>query len=129
MTSELVTSGVKITVKAHFEPEFSVPLDSRYIFLYFITIENQNDFPIQLINREWNIFDSAWEYRVVHGEGVIGKQPVIKSGEKYSYSSASDLTTDRGSMKGSYEMLNIRDRSSFKVRIPEFILEAPFALN
>jgi ApaG protein len=129
MTSELVTAGVKITVKAHFENEFSVPLDGRYIFLYFITIENQNDFSIKLMDREWNIFDSNWEHRTVQGEGVIGKQPIIKSGEVYSYSSASDLTTDRGRMKGSYRMLNIQQNSFFKVTIPEFLLEAPFAKN
>jgi ApaG protein len=124
-----VTSGVKITVKTRYESMHSNPLNSHHLFSYHITIENLNDFPIRLIRRHWDIYDSAGEFNVVDGEGVVGQQPVIEPFEFYTYNSGCNLKSDFGKMSGYYVMQRQEEIESFKVEIPEFIMQATYKLN
>lgn len=80
-----VTEGVKISVEQFYQPEYSNPVQSEFMFAYRITIENNNAFPIQLLKRHWWIVDSNADRREVEGDGVIGVQPIIAPGEKYQY--------------------------------------------
>ena len=66
---------------------------------------------------------------VVDGEGVIGKKPVIKPGESYTYSSGCLLSSPIGAMKGYFNMVNFTSTRSFRVMIPTFKLSATFAIN
>lgn len=68
---------------------------------------NENNFPVQLISREWYIFDSLGEPRIVTGLGVIGEQPILKLNESYDYASGCDLTSEMGLMKGIYTFKNL----------------------
>lgn len=125
-----VTAGVKISVVHGYEPRISSPLLESFVFSYHITIINQNDFPVQLLRRHWFIFDSAASRREVEGAGVVGETPVIMPNERFMYHSACDFRSMRGSMKGYYTMRRIgNDFQAFHVRIPEFVLEVPFAGN
>lgn len=124
-----VTAGIRISVVPVYEPRISNPLLDSFVFSYHITIANQNDFPVQLMRRHWFIFDSAAIKREVEGAGVIGETPVILPGDFYTYHSACDLQSMRGSMKGYYTMQRIGDPNMFNVRVPEFRLEVPFAQN
>lgn len=128
MTSQ-ISEGVKISVETFYQPEYSNPLNSEYMFAYRITIENTNNFPVQLLTRHWYIFDSDASQREVEGDGVIGVQPVIGSGETYQYVSGCNLKTDIGKMRGTYIFMNLHDKSSFIATIPSFDLFAPFKLN
>lgn len=124
-----VTSGIKISVKIRYEDEYSSPHNFYYLFSYHITIENLNDFPVKLLTRHWDIYDSAGEFSVVNGEGVIGKQPEIAPNTSYSYNSGCNLRSDFGKMSGHYIMQKTNDESTFQVNIPEFIMQANFRLN
>ncbi|MDZ4821941.1 MAG: Co2+/Mg2+ efflux protein ApaG [Flavobacteriales bacterium] len=124
-----LTSGIRISVQTRFEPKLSNAYADNYVFSYHITIENQNDFPIQLLRRHWFIFDSAGMQREVEGPGVVGFQPVIHPGEFYAYNSACDLVSKHGTMNGFYSMARTDDKSFIRVEIPKFKLEVPFALN
>jgi ApaG protein len=124
-----VSSGVKVSLETRYEQKFSSPLTDNYVFSYFIRIENQNDFPVQLIRRHWFIFDSCGIKREVEGPGVVGEQPVIAPGESYSYNSACDLLSMRGTMHGFYTMIRVSDQSNFRVEIPRFRMETPISLN
>ena len=55
------------------------------MFAYRITIENHNSYPIKLLRRYWEVFDSNTDQRVVEGEGVVGVQPLIMPGKNYQY--------------------------------------------
>jgi len=66
---------------------------------------------------------------MVSGPGVVGEQPILKSGEKYSYVSGCDLTSDIGEMKGFYTFLNVESQDVFEVIVPNFTLEFPGKLN
>lgn len=124
-----VSSGIKISVDTRFEEEFSSLEDQQFYFSYDITIENTNEFAVQLLRREWFISDSNSDKREVEGDGVVGEQPIIQPGQSYSYRSSCDFMTDMGSMRGSYLMKRLDAGLVFRARIPEFTLMAPFRKN
>lgn len=124
-----ITRGIKVEVETHFEGTFYKNYKMHYAFGYNVTIENQSKESVQLITRHWEIFDSLNNVEIIDGEGVIGKKPVLKPGEKYSYNSGCLLTSPYGSMKGHYNMISFNSSKSFSVHIPTFKLSAPFALN
>jgi ApaG protein len=125
----LITKGVKITVRTHFQPDYSRPEMNHFLFTYKILIENRSEYSVQLLRRHWYIFDSNGEHREVEGDGVVGHQPVLMPNEIYEYESACNLRTDIGKMKGEYEMIRLTNKELFHVDIPEFKLIAPQRLN
>lgn len=124
-----ITQGIKISVVTDYQEAYSRPEQEMYTFAYQITIENLSDYAIQLMRRQWFIFDSVNERREVEGEGVVGVQPVIAPGDSYTYVSGCNLTTDMGAMSGHYLMHRAVDEAEFTVEIPEFQLIAPYRLN
>jgi ApaG protein len=124
-----VTEGVNIMVETFYQPGHSNPLNSEFLFAYRITIENLSAHPVKLLSRHWHIIDSNGTHREVEGEGVVGEQPVIASGDKYQYSSAVNLHSDIGKMYGTYLIIDLFDKRKLKVTIPEFLLITPFKLN
>lgn len=124
-----VTCGVKVSVITQFEEDLSNPANRHYIFSYRIIIENQNPFEIQLLRRHWFIKDSMSEMREIDGEGVVGQQPVIRSGEIYEYESACNLVSDFGMMYGEYLFRKGLTDELLRVSIPEFKLEILGKLN
>lgn len=125
----LVTQGIKISVKTLYREEDSKAEDRHFIFTYKVTIENTSDYTVQLLKRQWHIFDSSGEYREVNGEGVLGQKPLLLPGELYEYESACNLSTDMGAMHGNYIMERQVDGKRFKVNIPEFQMVVPNRLN
>jgi ApaG protein len=124
-----ITQGVKISVDTVYQEEYSNPEKEHFMFAYQITVENLSDYAIKLMRRQWFIFDSNGTQREVEGEGVVGLQPVIESGESYSYVSGCNLVTDIGAMSGTYLMHRMVDETEFSVDIPEFQLIVPYRLN
>lgn len=125
----LVTKGVKISVETFFQHEYSNAKENKYIFTYKIFIENNNPYSVQLLRRQWFIFDSNGTYREIEGEGVIGQQPIIEPGDAHTYLSWSQLETEMGQMYGTYQMINIENAKIFDVEIPIFQLIVPGKLN
>lgn len=119
---------ITVSVQARFLPEQSDPVDSRYVFGYTITIHNHGDKPTQLISRHWVITDENDSVQEVEGLGVVGKQPVILPGEHYTYSSGAILSTETGTMTGTYQM-KTDDGSTFEAQIPTFALIPPNKLH
>lgn len=124
-----VTHGIQISVEPTFNSEYSDVENNRYLFNYHIVIENKSDYAVKLISRHWDIFDSSSEHVIVDGDGVVGEQPVLEPGETFEYSSACDLSTDIGKMKGHYIFERKMDKAKFYVTIPEFELIVPERLN
>lgn len=124
-----ITEGITVSVESYYQPEFSNPLQEEFMFAYQITIQNHNNFPVQLLSRHWYIFDSNGSMREVEGEGVVGVQPIIAPGLSYQYSSGCNLKSEMGRMHGSYLIKNLLTHRSFKVAIPAFEMEVPFKLN
>lgn len=123
------TEGVKISVETLYQAEYSNPAGEHFMFAYKIRIENLSDYAVQLLRRQWVIFDSNGIHREVEGEGVVGQQPVILPGDHHEYVSGCNLRTEIGSMRGSYQMQRLLDTKTFAVNIPEFHLICPCRLN
>ncbi len=124
-----ISSGVSVSIEVFYQPSFSNPIGSEFMFAYRITIENHNRFAIKLLRRQWYIFDSNGEKRNVEGEGVVGVQPFIEPGEQFQYTSGCNLKTEMGKMHGIYFMENQNNKEQFQVQIPPFDMIAPIKLN
>lgn len=124
-----ITQGIQVSVDTLFEKDYSDPSASKYVFTYFITIENNSEIPVQLMRRHWDIFDTCNKIFEVDGNGVVGEQPVIKPGNLHEYNSYCELSADMGQMKGYYVMKNLNTEKEFRVQIPAFTLTADYRLN
>ena len=129
MTTTAVTAGVRVTVKTEYQPSYSNPLQEHFVFTYRICIENNSENTVQLLRRQWFIFDTNATVKEVEGEGVIGLQPVLEPGETHEYVSGCNLKTTIGKMVGTYLMERLIDGKQFYVEIPEFNLIVPYKLN
>ena len=125
----LITNGIKVSVETFYQEEYSRPIENKYIFAYRIHIENLSEYTVQLKHRHWYIVDSNGMIREVEGEGVIGQQPILSSGESHQYVSWSHLFTEIGKMHGYYLFVKQINGEMFKVHIPEFQLVVPSKLN
>lgn len=124
-----ISEGIQISVETFYQADYSNPQNHEFMFAYRITIENHNNFSVQLLHRHWNIFDSNGEHREVEGEGVVGTQPVLQPAEKFQYVSGCNLRTEMGKMQGFYTMVNQNSKLEFAVKIPPFDLIVPFKMN
>lgn len=114
-------------------PEFTChvvvnPLDAetdaaqnRHAFAYTITVRNTGDEAAQLIARHWLIHDAGGGTQEVRGLGVVGKQPLLKPGESFEYTSWAVIPTPQGSMEGSYLCIT-EGAETFEALVPEFAL-------
>jgi ApaG protein len=112
-----------VDVAPQYLPEQSAPGEDIYGFAYTITITNTGTLPAQLIARHWLITDAAGHTEEVKGLGVVGHQPLLKSGESFKYTSGCRLRTANGTMRGSYFCV-AEDGERFEADIPLFVLEA-----
>lgn len=128
MTSK-ISEGIEVSIETFFQKDYSNPLQNEFMFAYRITIENHNSYPVKLLRRFWEIFDSNSEHREVEGEGVVGVQPLIMPGKQYQYVSGCHLKSEMGKMQGFYTMQNVETKELIRVNIPAFKLIAPVKLN
>jgi ApaG protein len=126
--SDTTTNGIRVQVKTRFLPEMSAPRENQYHFAYQITISNVGTETAQLISRHWIITNAEGDVQEVRGPGVVGEQPVLQPGGSFEYTSYCSLTTNVGTMHGSYQMVSAGG-GSFDARIAPFTLAVPNALN
>ncbi len=124
-----ITNGIKVSVLTAYQPEYSSPGQSHFVFNYKITIENNSENTIQLLRRHWFIYDSNGSEKQVEGDGVVGQQPIIEPGAFYEYISGCNLNTEIGKMLGTYTMQRTVDEYKFEVAIPVFTMIVPHRLN
>ena len=107
----------------YLEPQSS-PGSSQYFWAYRVIIENLGQETVQLLSRHWMITNARGEFTEIKGAGVVGKQPVLKPGESYEYTSGANLNTASGMMGGAYQM-ETEGGERFDIEIPTFSLDSP----
>ncbi len=127
-TSEAITRGVRVKVRARYSAEHSAPKENNFFFLYTVRISNEGTETVQLVSRHWIITDGTGNTREVKGPGVVGEQPVLAPGQSFEYTSGCPLSTPIGSMHGSYQMTT-PEGDAFDAQIASFTLSEPYALN
>jgi ApaG protein len=119
------TRQIRVTVEATYLDDKSAPADGHFVWAYDVMIENLGSETVQLLSRCWRITDARGETHEVRGAGVIGEQPTLEPGDRYSYQSGTPLATPSGIMTGFYQMENERGER-FDVEIPAFSLDSPY---
>ena len=125
---ETITEEIRVQVDSFYLDAHSNPEENRYVFAYHIRLKNLSQRKVQLMRRHWIITDSSGEINEVHGDGVVGEQPILAPNEEYEYTSGSHLKTPVGTMQGTYFMES-SDGDEFEVTIPCFALAVPGMIN
>jgi ApaG protein len=120
--------NIGVKVRTVYLPDQSDPGVERHVFAYTIMINNMGSVASQLVSRHWVITSGDGSVHEVRGLGVVGEQPFLKPGESFEYTSGTAISSQAGSMKGSYQMV-AEDGFHFSVEIPEFILSVPRVLH
>jgi len=90
--SEVVTDKVRVSLTSSYRPERSESSSDKYCFAYNIRITNESDNAIQLVSRRFEIQSVGLPHKdVVSGPGVTGRQPILKPGESFEYTSTAPL--------------------------------------
>jgi ApaG protein len=126
--SEALTRGIRVRVQSEYSPDQSAPSKNQWFFLYTVTISNEGADTVQLLTRHWIITDGTGHIEEVRGPGVVGKQPTLKPGESFEYTSGCPLTTPFGVMEGTYQMVT-QDGERFDVKIAPFTLSEPYTVH
>ena len=119
---------LNITTQVNYLAEQSDEADNRFVFSYTISLTNIGEVPVKLISRHWIITDANHDVQEVRGQGVVGEQPVLKPRQSFEYTSGTVLSTQVGTMSGSYQMV-AEDGTRFDAAIPQFVLSVPRVLH
>tara|TARA_Y100000591_G_scaffold281057_1_gene260626 strand:- start:141 stop:518 length:378 start_codon:yes stop_codon:yes gene_type:complete len=120
--------NIRIKVTTNYLKQQSAPDENRYVFSYTINIKNLGNNSAKLISRQWIITDSNGNIQEVNGDGVVGQQPNINSGEEFTYTSGTIIKTPVGTMEGRYFMEDINNKR-FEALIAPFTLAVPGLIN
>mmetsp|Transcript_27461 Transcript_27461/g.49920 ORF Transcript_27461/g.49920 Transcript_27461/m.49920 type:complete len:838 (+) Transcript_27461:144-2657(+) len=93
--SDTLTSDVRVVVTSTYRPERSDAKLDKHCFAYNVRITNESksDQSIQLVSRRFEIQTVGSANKdVVQGPGVTGRQPVLKPGESFEYTSTAPLS-------------------------------------
>jgi ApaG protein len=120
------TRAIQVTVEPSFVEAESSPEEGHYFWAYKIEISNLGQEVVRLRSRHWRITDANGRIEEVRGAGVVGKQPVLKPGESFAYTSGCPLATPSGIMVGTYQM-QAENGELFSIAIPAFSLDLPDA--
>jgi ApaG protein len=119
---------ITVSPKVAFLPDQSDPDKNHFVFAYTITVTNTGTVAAQLVSRHWIITDAEHRVQEVKGQGVVGKQPVLRPGESFEYTSGTSIPTPVGTMRGSYQMV-AEDGLAFEAPIAPFTLSIPHTLH
>ena len=122
------SKSVRVEANPSYLPSRSDLSKPIFFFSYTIKIENLSGETVQLQSRYWNITDGNGNVEEIRGPGVVGKQPFIKNGDTFEYTSYCPMPTDFGVMHGHFEMVADNGKR-FKTKIAPFRLSIPYSVN
>jgi ApaG protein len=105
------TRAIQVTVEPNFVEAESSPDEGQYFWAYRIEIANLGQEVVRLRARHWQITDANGRTEEVRGAGVVGKQPVLRPGETFAYTSGCPMQNEHGEL--------------FSIAIPAFSLDLP----
>jgi ApaG protein len=122
--SNTLTHGVRVVVRPFFIAEQSQPELNKFAWGYRIRMTNEGAKRCKLLRRHWMIVDGEGERNEVRGDGVVGQNPDLSTGEYFEYTSFCPLEYPWGTMEGTYEFVD-EDGEVFDVAIGRFFLISP----
>lgn len=125
-STELPGLRVKIDRIVYVHDTDNLPTDAPHAFIYFITIINLSNNTVTLKGRRWVICDQDGSHKVIEGDGIVGKEPNLRPGEKFSYNSY-HMSHCNSIAEGSFHGIDENGIPIF-VRIPRFEMNIPNTL-
>ena len=125
-TEQTQTLGLRVTLDRLLYQRLD-PTQSNgrpHAFVYFLSIHNDGPGPVTIRGRKWVVTHGDGSRLVVEGEGVVGQQPTIAPGGKFSYNSYHTIQTRNAQAEGSFIGEDGQGRPVL-ARIPAFQLEVP----
>ena len=117
--------GLRVTVdRLVYRPNDDQSPDRPHCFIYFITIHNESPVAVTIKGRKWVVTDAEGEVTAVEGDGVVGQNPCIPPGERFTYNSFHLLDSLFAVARGSYLGIDEQGRKVL-VRIPAFEMRVP----
>ena len=126
--SDTTTNGVRVEVQSIFVRERSSIEDNYFFFAYRVSISNVGESVVQLVSRHWLITNGDGKVEEVKGPGVVGEQPLLRSGQSFEYTSFCPLETPVGTMHGTFQMIG-EEGEPFDAVISPFTLAVPGVVN
>jgi len=121
-SSNVSSDNVRVQVSSIYRPERSDSKLDKHCFAYNVRITNESPSQnIQLVSRRFEIQTIGSETKdVVQGPGVTGRQPILKPGESFEYTSTaplsvkpmSDKTAVVARMEGDYNFVLLGEDGS-----------------
>ena len=125
-TYKEITNYISVSVNPEYLHQQSEPSDNHFTWAYHVKIENSGNTNVQVLARHWKITDIKGHSHEIVGDGLVGKQPILKPGEVFKYSSGTPLSTSSGFMSGSFLVIS-EDGELFNAIVPSFSLDSPLS--
>jgi len=116
--------ALRVTLdKLVYSPQLETPAERPYPFAYYLTIENLSEETVTIKGRKWVVTDARGHRVVVEGDGVVGKTPRLRPGERFSYHSYHVIASDSVA-EGAFFAVN-ENGERVATRIPRFEMKVP----
>ena len=119
--SDTITEGIRVRVGAMLVPDQSDPERKHWFYAYRVVISNEGTENARLVSRHWVIRNANNDVEEIEGPGVVGEQPELGPGESFEYTSGCPLSTEWGTMEGTYSLTR-PDGRTFDAVIGRFFL-------
>jgi ApaG protein len=116
--------ALRVTLdKLVYSPQLETPAERPHPFAYYLTIENLSEETVTIKGRKWVVTDARGHRVVVEGDGVVGKTPRLRPGERFSYHSYHVIASDSVA-EGAFFAVN-EEGERVATRIPRFEMKVP----
>lgn len=115
----LQTDGITVSAGPVLTDEDS---ENRYMFGYYLCIENNTAKKIRLVGKDWNITDEAGRRYTDSSAGFKGELPELEPGEYFEYTAYAPLKAKNAVFYGSCKVQE--GNISKNIKIPTFSLSA-----
>ncbi len=97
---------------------------SRFMWGYYLCIENNTGHRIRLVGKDWRITDDQGNSYCDNSAGFKGELPELEPGEYFEFTSEAPLNSPHAVFYGSCKVLAEGQSKARDVKIPTFSLSA-----
>lgn len=96
--------------------------ENRYMWGYYLCIENNTSKKIRLLGKDWNITDDKGNRYSDSSQGFKGEIPELNPGEYFEYTSYAPLKASNAVFYGSCKVQ--KEDKNLSIKVPTFSLAA-----
>ena len=118
-TDDIVISACTVELDENEKDVFNA---GKYVYGYYLCIENNSSEKISLVGKHWNITDAKGTNFCDDTQGFKGEIPTLEPGEYFEFTSIAPLTTPNAVFYGSCKVVKESAGVSEDIKVPTFIL-------